>query len=97
VSESQGDISSGLEQTDPARTENMHGKQGSRAEFATAWIRRRYYQPCWYSDELEIVDTFQPHEHASELHDCYGLLAFAIEIRAVYLGLAILAQEAKVI
>jgi hypothetical protein len=75
----------------------MHGKQGSRAEFATAWIRRRYYQPCWYSDELEIVDTFQPHEHASELHDCYGLLAFAIEIRAVYLGLAILAQEAKVI
>lgn len=52
-----------------------------------------YYQPCWYSDELEIVNTFQPHEHASELHDCYGLLAFAIEIRVVFLELGILAQE----
>jgi hypothetical protein len=62
------------------------------SQFATAWILRSYYQPCWYSDELEIVDTFQPHEHASELHDCYGL-AFAIEIRVVFIGLGILAQE----
>jgi hypothetical protein len=29
--------------------------------------------------------TFQPHEQASELHDCYGLLAFAIEIRLYFL------------